>query len=53
MRVIHANSPQTKGRIEMPIKPMAHKETRELDAKGLPGTKIPDEAQRLIQLYNK
>ena len=36
-----------------PIKPMALKEAQGLDAKGMPGTKILNEAQRLIQLYSK
>jgi TRAP-type C4-dicarboxylate transport system substrate-binding protein len=36
-----------------PIKTMAQKEAQDLDAKGLPGTKILNEAQRLIQLYSK
>ena len=36
-----------------PIKTMAQKEAQGLDAKGLPGTKILNEAQRLIQLYSK
>jgi TRAP-type C4-dicarboxylate transport system substrate-binding protein len=36
-----------------PIKAIALKEAQELDAKGLPGTKILNEAQRLTQLYNK
>ncbi|HVN97105.1 MAG TPA: TRAP transporter substrate-binding protein DctP [Syntrophorhabdaceae bacterium] len=36
-----------------PIKTIAVKEAQELDAKGLPGTKILNEAQRLIQLYSK
>ncbi len=36
-----------------PIKAMALTKAQELDARGLPGTKILNEAQRLIQLYNK
>ncbi len=36
-----------------PIKTIAQKEAQELDAKGLPGTKILNEAQRLIHLYGK
>ncbi|HVN97990.1 MAG TPA: TRAP transporter substrate-binding protein DctP [Syntrophorhabdaceae bacterium] len=36
-----------------PIKAMAAQRAKELDAMGLPGTKILNEAQRLIQLYNK
>ncbi len=36
-----------------PIKATAQKEAQGLDAKGLPGTKILNEAQRLIQLYSK
>ncbi|HVN97716.1 MAG TPA: TRAP transporter substrate-binding protein DctP [Syntrophorhabdaceae bacterium] len=35
-----------------PIKPMALKEAQDLDLKGLPGTKIYNEAQRLIAQYN-
>jgi TRAP-type C4-dicarboxylate transport system substrate-binding protein len=36
-----------------PIKAMALSKAQELDARGLPGTKILNEAQRLIQMYNK
>jgi len=36
-----------------PMKAYALKEAQALDAKGLPGTKILNEAQRLIQLYGK
>ncbi|HVN96106.1 MAG TPA: TRAP transporter substrate-binding protein DctP [Syntrophorhabdaceae bacterium] len=36
-----------------PMKAEAIKEAQALDAKGLPGTKILSEAQRLIQLYSK
>jgi TRAP-type C4-dicarboxylate transport system substrate-binding protein len=36
-----------------PIKAMALREAQGLDTKGLPGTKILNEAQRLIQLYSK
>jgi TRAP-type C4-dicarboxylate transport system substrate-binding protein len=36
-----------------PIKTVAQTEARELDAKGLPGTKILNEAQPLILLYSK
>jgi len=36
-----------------PIQAMALKEAQGLDAKGLAGTKILNEAQRLIKLYSK
>ena len=36
-----------------PVKTIAQKEAQKLDAKGLAGTKILNEAQRLIQLYGK
>ncbi|HVN97933.1 MAG TPA: TRAP transporter substrate-binding protein DctP [Syntrophorhabdaceae bacterium] len=36
-----------------PVRDMAQREAQGLDAKGLPGTKILNEAQRLIQLYSK
>ncbi|HVN97986.1 MAG TPA: TRAP transporter substrate-binding protein DctP [Syntrophorhabdaceae bacterium] len=36
-----------------PIKMVAAERAKELDSMGLPGTKILNEAQRLIQLYNK
>ncbi|HVN97158.1 MAG TPA: TRAP transporter substrate-binding protein DctP, partial [Syntrophorhabdaceae bacterium] len=36
-----------------PMKVIAEKEAQGLDAKGLPGTKIHNEAQRLIQQYSK
>jgi len=36
-----------------PFKPIALKEAQDLDAKGLPGTKILNETRRLIDLYTK
>ena len=37
----------------VPMKKYALIEAQGLDAKGLPGTKILNEAQRLIKLYSK
>jgi TRAP-type transport system periplasmic protein len=36
-----------------PLKTMAEKEAKNLDAKGLPGTKVYEEAQALVKKYNK
>lgn len=36
-----------------PLKTMAEKEAKMLDAKGLPGTKVYEEAQNLVKKYNK
>jgi hypothetical protein len=36
-----------------PVKELAAKEAKALDARGLPGTKMYQEAQNLIQKYKK